>query len=124
VPCRARSVTHRGDFRILRAKGAYKRLYCGTTGSTRGRDSVTSIFRGSAVEVVRGTSPRGGRAVVLVDGKVRATLSFRAATTGPGARRLTFHHRTLLRGFGPGVHRIEVRRLSGPAYVEGFLRYQ
>ena len=116
--CGTSSVRAVGDFRVVKARGALRQRVCAGTnpvGSTKGRDSLVIHFRGTQVDVVHGRSSRGGSAVVLVDGKKIGTMTFKSGG------RLTFRHLKTFKGFTAGLHRLEVRRVRGSAYVEGFL---
>ncbi|MDO9456816.1 PKD domain-containing protein [Nocardioides sp.] len=113
--CGTGQVRKVGDFTVRRARAATGGSYCAATRTTRGRDALGITFRGTQVQVVRGLARKGGTAVVYLDGKRLRTISFKGR--GP----LTFGHRVVIGGITPGKHRLEVRRVRGQAYVEGFL---
>ena len=116
VACNSSRVERGGGWRVRRSDDAIRGLYCDSSGPRRGRDVLSTEFTGASILLVHGTSRRGGRANVLVDGRKVARLSFRGKTSA-----IDFGRRRYYKRLGSGRHTLRIVMTRGRGYVEGFV---
>ncbi|GAB3198448.1 hypothetical protein GCM10027062_12640 [Nocardioides hungaricus] len=108
VACESDQVTKHGSWRKVRS-------YCDNAGRGKGRDTMRLTVVGPQVEFFFGRARGGGRAKLLVDGERVGTVSFRDSSP-----KVRLGHRKVLRGLGPGPHRLTLVVVKGRAYVDRF----
>ena len=116
VACNSSRVDRRAGWRVRRSDDAIRGLYCDNSRRSPGRDVLSVDFTGSSILLVHGTSRRGGKANVLVDGRKVGTLSFRGRTSA-----IDFGRRRYYQKLGGGSHTLRVVMTRGRGYVEGFV---
>jgi hypothetical protein len=90
---------------------------------TANKSSATLAFtvadgKFGAVTYKYATSPKGGSAQVYLDGALQGTVSFRG--TAGSTKNPVFGGSVRYEGLHAGNHTLEIRPVSGVAYVDGF----
>ncbi|HET7534739.1 MAG TPA: PKD domain-containing protein [Nocardioidaceae bacterium] len=116
VSCQQAAVKWGGSWRSRSGnRTAVGRTYCDNLGSASGRDTLTLRFTGPVLRLDYGAARRGGRAVVLIDGKRVGVVSFDGTTKAP-----SFGKSRTWQGLGRGRHTVRLEMRKGAGYVDHF----
>ena len=117
--CGASSVSWTGSWRMVQDRRSRGGSYCDNLGRGEGKDTLTTTFKGSKVDLWHGRAKLGGAAKVYIDGKRVGKLKFKGRSSTPDLS----HHRVFKR-LGSGKHTVRVVVTRGRAYMEGFVSFR
>jgi hypothetical protein len=117
VTCQQQMVKWTGSWRSKQgSRSATGGSYCDNLGTTTGKDTLTLGFTGPRLTLNYGVARRGGRAVVLIDGKRVGVVSFDGRGKAP-----RFVRSHTWDGLGRTRHTVRLVMKRGAGYVDDFV---